>query len=161
MSKQTNKIDDGGSATIHLLAGGDCIVSVHDFSMLSKSKWRIGANGYVYRRGGRTKGVACLMHRIILQVGPDEHIHHFNGNKLDNRRENLELTTASLHQTEHHSWALTARNRASRVHATHALCVECGHRFKKHRDHRGSQVACSKKCALKRALAARLRKVGQ
>jgi hypothetical protein len=48
-----------------------------------------------------------LMHRVVAACWlegftPDKHIHHINGNKTDNRAENLECLTAKEHMAERH-----------------------------------------------------------
>ena len=127
--------------------GTEIAISREDIQMVIRHSWRIGKNGYIYRRGGRTKGVPCLLHRIIVDAKPSQEIHHRNGNRLDNRRENLEITTASRHQ-EHHKHLLIARNKASRIYPKTGICKECGTVYTKDRDHRGRQKCCSKRCAI-------------
>ena len=52
-------------------------------------------------------GVRILEHRYIMEthlgrkLSKDETLHHINKNKLDNRVENLMLTTHSLHRKHH------------------------------------------------------------
>lgn len=49
-----------------------------------------------------------LMHRVVAECwlddfDPSNHVHHINGNKSDNRAENLECITAKVHFAERHA----------------------------------------------------------
>ncbi len=61
---------------------------------------RRAANGYIWRGGDRE-------HRIVAErlvgrpIRGDEHVHHKNGLKWDNRPGNLEILTASEHTKTH------------------------------------------------------------
>ena len=65
----------------------------------------IGPKQYIYE------------HRHIMQehIGREldrkEHVHHKNGNRLDNRIDNLELLSISKHMSEHASKAVASRSR--------------------------------------------------
>lgn len=148
-------INDGGPAAVIPVSGGvNALVSNQDTALVSCDGWRLGLNGYVYRRGGRIKGRPCLLHRIVLGAGRGVEVHHINGIKTDCRRENLEATTASKHQ-EYHMHRLVARNRASRIYPLTGTCKSCGSEFTRNPDHRSRQVCCSKACAIQLAVAAR------
>jgi hypothetical protein len=49
-------------------------------------------------------------HRLVVErdirrvLWPHEHIHHINGDRKDNRRENLDIMTSSEHCKEHRPW---------------------------------------------------------
>jgi hypothetical protein len=55
----------------------------------------------------RIAGISIRQHRYVIQnilkrkLAKDEHVHHINGNKTDNRPENLEILTASEHHRLH------------------------------------------------------------
>lgn len=64
----------------------------------------VNKRGYLNARIG---GVLKLEHRMVMeaaigrQLRRDEHVHHKNGVKTDNRIENLEVLTAPEHHREH------------------------------------------------------------
>lgn len=74
------------------------LVSDEDKHILETYKWYIGKDGYVSRT---IKGKNWVLHRYIFievlghELTRHNYVDHINGNKLDNRRENLRITTPS------------------------------------------------------------------
>ncbi len=67
-------------------------------------------NGYkLVKRGGNRASGYILLHRAIMEdhigrkLEADEVVHHINGNKMDNRIENLEIMSKSEHARLHYS----------------------------------------------------------
>lgn len=73
------------------------IVDDDVFEMLAKHKWCL-SNGYPSRR---FEGKLVYLHRIVLGTPPGCHTDHINGNKLDNRLENLRICDASHNCANH------------------------------------------------------------
>ncbi len=74
------------------------LVDYTDMLMLSGFSWCYDAlTGYAKCsiRGGASHKKPCQwMHRMLMLPAPGEYVHHINGNKLDNRRENLVIVSA-------------------------------------------------------------------
>lgn len=76
-----------------------------------KTKWRPKGSGQIFHgyKLITVNGKQVREHRVIMEqhLGrklkpfPQEIVHHINGNTLDNRIENLKLTTQSLHSSNH------------------------------------------------------------
>lgn len=69
--------------TIALTQGKVAIVDDEDFEELSKYKWCYSSCGYAKRT---LKNIR--MHKVIMNAG-DRWVDHINGDRLDNRKENL------------------------------------------------------------------------
>ena len=78
---------------------------------------RCNSHAKMGSRGGHTassgyrevylEGRKYYEHRLVMQhhlgreLEPDEHVHHINGDRADNRIENLEILTKSAHHRSH------------------------------------------------------------
>lgn len=100
----------------------------------------------------RNKSDYVLMHRVIVEnnigriLGKDEVVHHINGDKKDNRFENLEIMNSSEHNLIHYK-----QNYPNGKPMIDFVCENCGIQFKreKRNKQRGLRIFCSKKCSSK------------
>jgi hypothetical protein len=79
---------------IKLTQGKTAIVDAEDFDFLNQFKWYYH-NGYARAKIG---GKQILMHRLLLQAGPNDILDHINGNGLDNRKENLRFANKTFNK---------------------------------------------------------------
>lgn len=93
------------------------------------------------KRNGKT----VLLHRHVAEqvlgrkLAPDEHVHHANEQRLDNRPANLEVLPASIHHQLHADERLR--------HPRTKQCQVCGTEFTPHPTKRKRAKTCSKPCA--------------
>lgn len=95
-------------AGVRAIEVGDSIftwVDETDYVWLSRYKWRTlytRYKAYVVRPVWRKGYIRWVrMHRVIMRPPQGFHVHHKNGNTLDNRRENLENMRAKDHAQLH------------------------------------------------------------
>jgi hypothetical protein len=89
----------------------------------------------------KINGRSRLLHRHLMEqhlgraLLSDEHVHHRNGNRFDNRLENLEVLSAAAHMHLH-----------KQRYPTEKACVWCGTEFTPHPTKRKRAETCSKAC---------------
>lgn len=108
---------------------------------------RITPAGYVAIKVGPGKADYQLEHRLVAQralrrvLGTDEHVHHINGDKQDNRWENLAVMANDDHQ-KLHDWQITKHRRRELV------CERCGRSYLVKQSKVGASRFCSNACRL-------------
>jgi DNA-directed RNA polymerase subunit RPC12/RpoP len=97
-----------------------------------------------YRKTVDDAGRTVTVHRHLMEqhlgrkLTRAEVVHHINGDKTDNRIENLEVLTHQEH-SEHHN----------QKHPKTSICVICAKEFTPHKTKRARQQTCSWDCRSK------------
>jgi len=83
-----------GQKRIPLTKGMFAIVDESDYEELSKKRWSatFSVNNY-YAKSADKNRRGLYMHRFLLNPPKGMCVDHINGNRLDNRRENLRIVT--------------------------------------------------------------------
>lgn len=90
----------------------------------------------ITRNGKHTSEHRYVMEQYLgRELERNEYVHHKNGDKHDNRLENLEVMTPLAHNREH-------QEKLPKI----KICVECGKQFEPPIKHRGRNILCSKEC---------------
>jgi len=68
------------------------LCSPEDEELARSCMWNLGGGGYAYNKR------VGMFHRIVMQTPDELETDHINGKRIDNRRENLRVCTASENQ---------------------------------------------------------------
>lgn len=73
----------------------EVLVDDEDYSYLKEITWSYHNSGYAFTRTSRKLGKrkSILMHRVIMKASLTEEVDHINGNRLDNRKNNLRIAS--------------------------------------------------------------------
>ena len=81
---------------IKLKNGEIVLVDDENYKKLNQYKWCLNSAGYATRRLNSHKSI--LMHREIMNTPDNLEVDHIDGNKLDNRKDNLRNVSHSVNQ---------------------------------------------------------------
>lgn len=70
------------------------LLSKSSLDYFNKYKWRYGGRGYIVRSIG-SKSKTIFLHRELMKANNKTLVDHINGNRLDNRIENLRFANRS------------------------------------------------------------------
>jgi hypothetical protein len=116
------------------------------------------ANQYPYKQA-KLNGKKKLAHRLVVErhlgraLLSTELVHHVNGDKRDNRIENLQVVSAKEHSAHH-----------LQKHPILKVCEVCAAVFEPHPTKRARKRSCSKACRyelIRRAQIGRPRRKGE
>lgn len=100
---------------IPITQGRFAIVDDEDFERIAAHSWAINpqGTGYAVRKGSKRRGEprTVHMHREVLGLTGGEIVDHINGNKYDNRVENLCVMPLAEHTRMHMKNACTEETR--------------------------------------------------
>ena len=93
-------------------------------------------------RKTKINGKTFNVHRRLMEIHlgrtltRDEVVHHINGDRLDNRIENLEVMTHKQHAVHH-----------KQKHPVTKSCTVCNREYEPHPTKRARSKSCSRECA--------------
>jgi hypothetical protein len=101
----------------------------------------------ITRNGKKVRAHRWIMEQHLgRSLTPHEHVHHRNGNPLNNRLENLEVLLCIDHMKLH-----------KQIYPDTKICVVCGNPFIVNPRKRARNKTCSSHCAMSMRIAGRKR----
>ena len=113
---------------------------------------RVRSDGYVVIKVAEGENNWPLEHRVVAEqmlgrpLTTDEHVHHINEDRADNRPENLRILTNAEHQKVHQHWLVQTKQVA-------LTCEACGKAFTKKPSRVTKHNFCSNKCRMESGVA--------
>lgn len=76
-------------------------IDPEDEHLLTERPWYVTTNGYIYacqytRQGGKKKHIRLYLHRTVMGAKPGEVVDHIDGDRFNNTKSNLRITTFVL-----------------------------------------------------------------
>lgn len=88
--------------TINLTQNKVTLINDIDYDFFCQWNWYYLNSGYAVRKsGGRFNQKLIYMHREIMNAPEGKEVDHINGNRLDNRRENLRIVSRQENRLNH------------------------------------------------------------
>ena len=134
---------------IKLSNGDTVLVDPEDYKRIQGFQWKKHPQGYA--------SIEFTMHRFLLHpIAKGYEVHHINGNKLDNRRANLQLIYAREHRLLH-APALVRHQKENQLYPDIKRCAVCGAEFTVNPRKRKRNKTCSPACSMKMRIDGRKR----
>jgi hypothetical protein len=80
-----------------------CLIDEEDLELVSRFIWFADRRKFVAYAKTLSRRVNTTMHRLVMKAKKGQQVDHINGDGLDNRKQNLKLSTGSSNQQNAHN----------------------------------------------------------
>lgn len=94
------------------------IIDLEEIEKIKNTKWCLSSNGYVCTNENKQ---TILLHRVIMNAQENEYVDHINRNRLDCRKENLQIVTMD-ENNKNHNLANTNTSGVTGVYWNNNMC---------------------------------------